>query len=93
MHRQGDKKIIIRFEQVNDMVTCIIQDNGIGIRASEQMKRENKRPSVGLENLRNRIKIMNEKYNMNCSLGIKDLSETDNSLTGTRVVLKFKILT
>jgi len=93
MHRQGDKKIVIRFEQYNDMVTCIIEDNGIGIRASRKMKQENKRPSVGLENLRNRIKIMNEKYNMNCSLGITDLSETDNSLTGTRVVLKFKILT
>jgi len=93
MHRQGDKKIVIRFEQYNDMVTCIIEDNGIGIHASRKMKQENKRPSVGLENLRNRIKIMNEKYNMNCSLGITDLSETDNSLTGTRVVLKFKILT
>jgi len=47
---------------------------------------------VGLGNLRNRIKFMNEKYNMNCTLTITDLSETAEKQTGTRVVLRFNIL-
>jgi histidine kinase/YXYXY domain-containing protein/histidine kinase/DNA gyrase B/HSP90-like ATPase/two component regulator with propeller domain len=92
MPKNGDKKITIRFEQTMDMVTCTISDNGIGIGESEKRKRANKQPSVGLENLRYRIKIMNEKYNMNCTLAITDLCQGNGNETGTRVVLQFKIL-
>ena len=92
MHQDGNKKIIIRFERCNEMVTCTIEDNGIGIRQSEKMKRVNKPPSVGLDNLRNRIKIINEKYGMCCSLEITDLSEQNNQQTGTLAILQFKTL-
>jgi sensor histidine kinase YesM len=93
MPKKGDKKITIRFEQSNDMVTCTIKDNGIGIRQSEKMKRANKQPPVGLDNLRNRIKILNQKYDMTCTLDITDLSEKDSEATGTLAVLRFKVLT
>jgi ligand-binding sensor domain-containing protein/GAF domain-containing protein len=93
MNRKGDKKIVIRFLQDSDMVTCTIEDNGIGIRAAEKMTHVGKQPPVGLDNLRNRIKIMNEKYCMNCTLDIIDLKERDIERTGTLVVLKFKALT
>ena len=33
---------------------------------------------------------MNEKFDMDCSLTITDLSETDATVTGTLAVLKFK---
>jgi hypothetical protein len=56
------------------------------------MKRVNKPPSVGLDNLRNRIKIINEKYGMCCSLEITDLSEQNNQQTGTLAILQFKTL-
>ncbi|HSC39821.1 MAG TPA: histidine kinase, partial [Chitinophagaceae bacterium] len=93
MPKKGEKKITIRFEQSNDMVTCTIKDNGIGIRQSEKMKRVNRQPPVGLDNLRNRIKILNQKYDMNCTLDIADLSEKDSEATGTLAVLRFKVLT
>jgi LytS/YehU family sensor histidine kinase len=92
MHQEGNKKIIIRFNRSNEMVTCTIEDNGIGIRQSEKMKRVNKPPSVGLDNLRNRIKIINEKYGMCCSLEITDLSEQNDQQTGTLAKLQFKTL-
>ncbi|HMH22861.1 MAG TPA: histidine kinase [Puia sp.] len=92
MHKDGDKKIMIRFIQMVNMVTCSIEDNGIGIRKSEKMQQGNTRPHVGLGNLRNRIKIMNEKYDMNCLLDIIDLSDKDPDLTGTKVILRFKII-
>lgn len=75
------------------MVTCTIEDNGIGIRQSEKMKQVNNSPSVGLDNLRNRIKIINEKYGMSCSLEITDLGEQNNQQTGTLAKLQFKTLT
>ncbi|HEX4849184.1 MAG TPA: histidine kinase, partial [Puia sp.] len=94
MPKEGDKKIIIRFVQSGEMVTCTIEDNGIGIRQSEKEKQINhKQPSVGLDNLRKRIKIMNKKYDMHCSLDIIDLSERNNHHTGTLAILKFKLLT
>jgi two-component system LytT family sensor kinase len=93
MHKEGDKKITIQFVQTEDTVTCTITDNGVGINHSEKMKPATiKWPHVGLDNLRNRIKIMNEKYDMNCSLVITDLSEKNINETGTSVVLQFKIL-
>jgi hypothetical protein len=43
--------------------------------------------------LRNRIQIMNEKYDIHCSLVITDLSERNVESSGTRAVLKFKVIT
>jgi len=92
MHREGDKRVTICFVVNDDWVSCSIKDNGIGIRASEKMSRGNRPPSVGLDNLRNRIKIMNEKYNTSCTLVIEDLGETGVDECGTSVILKFKIV-
>src|SRR6185436_16138169 len=91
---EGDKKIMIKFTQNENRITCVIEDNGIGIRQSQKLKEIN-RPlhnSVGLENLRKRIKIMNEKYNTDCSLDIIDLKETGRNDKGTRVVLRFNLI-
>ena len=91
MQAEGNKKIKICFGQSENQVVCTIQDNGIGIRHAEQLK-EKQRPlhrSAGLENLKNRIKIMNEKYDLNCSLDIKDLSDAGENQKGTKVILRF----
>jgi len=92
MHKEGEKKIIIRFVQIANIVTCSIEDNGIGIRQSEKIQEGRTRPHVGLGNLRNRIKIMNEKYRMNCTLDIADLSDKYPDRTGTKVILRFKMI-
>jgi sensor histidine kinase YesM len=91
---ESEKKILIKFTQNENRITCIIEDNGIGIRQSEKLKVMN-RPlhnSVGLENLRKRIKIMNEKYDTDCSLEIFDLKETGKGDRGTKVVLRFNLI-
>jgi putative methionine-R-sulfoxide reductase with GAF domain len=95
MQTEGEKKLLICFSQVEDTICCTIEDNGIGIRRSEQLKLINKpaHHSVGLSNLRNRIKIMNEKFDIGCSLEIRDLKETDEEKNGTCAVLSFNIIT
>lgn len=95
LHSAREKKLIVSFTRHNEKITCIIEDNGIGIRQSEQMRAQNKNNhrSVGLDNLRNRIKILNEKYGTNCSLRITDLSEMQQNESGTRVTLRFNIIT
>lgn len=94
MPKQGDKKLFIHFSRQGDTITCTIKDNGIGIKQSEQLK-QLKKPlyqSVGLDNLRNRIKIMNEKYDTGCKLEIIDLSDFHNGKSGTLVLLLFNII-
>ncbi len=95
MQNEGEKRLLICFSQLDDTICCTIEDNGIGIKRSEQLKLLNKpaHNSVGLSNLRNRIKIMNEKYDVGCSLEINDLSEQDEGKTGTCAVLRFNIIT
>jgi len=94
MQADADKKILIDFTQYHNKIRCTVEDNGIGIRRSEKMKEMNKPPhnSVGLENLKKRIKIINEKYETDCSLEIMDLGDENKSRRGTRVVLQFNMI-
>lgn len=89
-----DKKIMIRFTQCENTITCLIEDNGIGIRESARLKQMNGaiHHSLGLENLKKRIKIMNEKYDTNCTLEIVDLKDVEKNKKGTRVTLQFNII-
>ncbi|HLG40715.1 MAG TPA: histidine kinase, partial [Chitinophagaceae bacterium] len=94
MPGEADKRIRIKFTEFENKITCIIEDNGIGIRQSEKLKEKNRstHQSVGLENLKKRIKIMNEKYDMGCILKITDLGEVEKDGNGTRVVLQFNLI-
>jgi sensor histidine kinase YesM len=94
MHVEGKKKIRIAFTLDKNKINCSIEDNGIGILKSEKLKQNNKTQhrSVGLDNLRNRIKIMNEKYDTDCSLEISDLSQNGGNHTGTLVVLRLNVI-
>ncbi len=94
MQKDGKKELLICFSQLNETISCTIQDNGIGINRSEQIKSFAKQThqSVGLTNIRNRIKILNGKFDIGCHLEITDLSETDNLKTGTCALLSFKVI-
>ena len=94
MQAEGEKKIRIRFTEEGGQITCVVEDNGIGIRQSEKAK-QSANPShrsVGLDNLRKRIKIMNDKYDMDFRFSIIDLSEAGNGKSGTRATLKFNLI-
>lgn len=91
MPAKGDKKITVKFIQHENKLSCVVEDNGIGIHQSEKLKKTNgTHHSLGLENLQRRIKIINEKYQTNCSLEITDLSTIGNN--GTRVILKLNVI-
>jgi sensor histidine kinase YesM len=94
MHKTGDKHLRVRFYRTDDKMCCSIEDNGIGITLSEKIRKLGNpgHKSVGLSNLRNRIKIMNDKYDTGCTLEIRDLREPDSDRTGTRAVLRFKTI-
>ncbi|MBK7376137.1 MAG: histidine kinase [Chitinophagaceae bacterium] len=93
LQSENDKKLAVSFTRSENKITCIIEDNGIGIRQSQRIKEQNKgnHRSVGLDNLRNRIKILNEKYKVACRLVITDLGDVPGNEQGTRATLEFEI--
>jgi hypothetical protein len=60
----------------NNLV-CEIEDNGIGIQQSMELKNglHVMHESVGIDNIRQRIVILNEKYQIHCTLSIYDKKE------------------
>ena len=94
MQAQGEKKLSIGFALCENKVCCSVEDNGIGIRQSEALKKT-QRPlhqSVGLENLQKRINIMNDKYDFGGNLQISDIREKGETNSGTKVVLQFNLI-
>jgi sensor histidine kinase YesM len=94
MYKQGEKNLLMRFYRSGDYICCSIEDNGIGITLSAKLRKLGNpaHRSLGLANLRNRIKIMNDKYDTGCILDIRDLGETDSGRSGTRAILRFKTI-
>jgi len=94
MASKTEKKLLIGFTQRENKIICTVEDNGIGISQSQKLKDKNNNPhhSIGLENLQKRIKIMNEKYDMGCSLRITDLNGTGKNRSGTKVTLELNLI-
>ena len=72
-----------------------MEDDGIGIEESLRRKKlMTNEPSVGIENIKHRIGLLNEKYNLTSSVRIDDKSTLGlNNGTGTIVTLHLTIKT
>jgi LytS/YehU family sensor histidine kinase len=68
--------IKISFKRLNNQLVCIIDDNGIGIERSLKSKNQSDHfhNPFGIANVKNRIHLLNEKYNLESSVNIKDKS-------------------
>lgn len=86
--------IQIDFKKENQLLVCTIDDDGIGIDRSLQDK-ENKvetHQSLGIANIKNRIRLLNEKYNLQSSVVLQDKSIAHrNAVTGTSVTLQLPL--
>lgn len=95
-HGMGGSKININvsFQEEGGQLVCTVEDNGIGIHQSLQQKQglPDLHHSVGIENIRNRIHLLNEKYHMFSSVDIQDRSESGIlGEHGTRVIIKLPL--
>lgn len=91
--RYLDKKglLLLQFELQKDGITVIIDDNGIGLTKSAELKTDNQKvhASRGLTNTRERIELLSGLYKQPISLSV---NEKNGSETGTRVVIHFPII-
>ena len=86
-------KIDIRFEKEQQQLLCIIDDNGIGIERSLKNKdAQLGHDPVGIDNIKQRIRVLNDKYNMQSTITIEDKSNlAPKNGTGTIVKLRLPI--
>jgi hypothetical protein len=86
--RYVDEKgvLIIDIKQSNENLWITVSDNGIGRKKSMELKTKNQKlqNSTGLQNIENRIKIMNELFKTNIKVTLGD-AHPDAKNSGTRV--------
>jgi len=88
--RYKDKKglLKIKFYKENNKIVVDIDDNGIGLKESQNIKTKNQKLHVsrGLKNVQERIRLLNMLYKKNISF---EITEKQNPETGTKVSIKW----
>lgn len=70
LNKEGDKKLIISYTIKNNKLLCSVDDNGVGLTNVKTINTTHK--SVGINNIKQRLLLLNEKYKIDCSLVITD---------------------
>ncbi len=85
----------IALETKNSNLICIIEDDGIGRQAAEEIKnkKKNTHKSRGLQVTEDRIKMIETITNKSAQVKIEDLKNLEGLSTGTRVVIEIPIET
>jgi ligand-binding sensor domain-containing protein len=92
--KKNDRKLFIRFFKKENQLICEVEDNGVGIRHTMENKPASltAHRSVGITNIRERIALLNEKYNMKCSLSILDKADMlEKKGSGTVAILQLTV--
>lgn len=92
-HKKEKGKVSINISVKDDIVICIVEDNGIGRAASKAMmnNKEIKRQSMGMNITSERMAIINKLYATNNHVDIIDLYNSNKKPLGTRVVLNISL--
>ena len=87
-HKEGDKKLSIRFFQKEELI-CTITDNGIGRDKAAEIKNRQKRKhtSFSTDAITKRMEILQEKYGAKVFYNTVDLYTDQNEPAGTKVTL------
>jgi two-component system, LytTR family, sensor kinase len=94
--RYTDSKGFLKIQIEQDDVALLvsIRDNGIGRKKSLELKTKNQKlqNSTGMQNIENRIKIMNELFNTHIVAEISDaFPDKENKGTSVKLVIPKKI--
>jgi len=82
--------VSINFMVNEQVLKIVIEDNGIGRKASALLQRERKintKSSLATKITNERIKVINELYQIKAEMTILDLNSEDGSSLGTRVIV------
>jgi Putative regulator of cell autolysis len=84
-HKKGKKKLLISVTKINNSIHISIEDNGIGIVASRELRTNSN--GIGLRMNEERIQMMQEKYGGNYSFKLTDLAAQGQEGTRVEIVI------
>ncbi len=88
LHKKGLRKVTISFK-VEKHLICIIEDNGIGRKASQVINKERagaQHESFSTSSIQNRFDLLKKYYKLNLGFWYEDLYEASQAV-GTRVTI------
>lgn len=90
-YKENMGRLTLHIEAVEKRLRVIIEDNGIGIQQSSELKTRHQKQhnSRGLSNTRERIELLNKLYRLDISMEIMNKEEEE---TGVIVTLWFPII-
>lgn len=90
-YKEGIGLLTLKVVQGNNCLYAIVEDNGIGLTRSKELKTKHQREhnSRGLTNTYERINLLNSLYSTNISI---DITEKEGEETGVIVSLRFPIM-
>jgi two-component system, LytTR family, sensor kinase len=96
MHKEGDRKIDIRFHLKNDQsVICEVTDNGIGRRRAADIKKtkslEIKHQSRGMQLVKDKIDVLKQQFKGDVSVEIYDVTNIAGEVCGTKVLIQLPL--
>ncbi|MCX6351836.1 MAG: histidine kinase, partial [Bacteroidetes bacterium] len=90
--KKAGAKLSLAFELEENSLRILIRDNGIWIKNSQSKITKKNHKSFGVVAVKKRLESISKKYNAKAEVSLKDLSETDDGLSGTEVVLVLPII-
>ncbi|WP_161499216.1 tetratricopeptide repeat-containing sensor histidine kinase [Flavipsychrobacter stenotrophus] len=86
-------RLLVSFTKVDDRLVCTVDDNGIGRRASKQIKARSGKTHVsqGMELVKKRLALASSLHKTTFSAEVIDKTDADGKALGTLVILKFPL--
>ncbi len=90
MHKEGEGRLNIELSMEDNILNCIITDNGVGREKAEEMnsKTAEKEKSMGLKITTERLALLNREKGLHNFYEIEDLKDENGNAAGTKVTLK-----
>ncbi|MBA3682215.1 MAG: histidine kinase [Bacteroidetes bacterium] len=90
MHKNSKGKIKITISRYENVLFCVIEDNGIGRKRSQEIIKEKNNEfhkSVGLSITHERLEVINQQNDTKLTVNVIDLEDEEGNCIGTRVEL------
>jgi hypothetical protein len=87
MHKQSKGLIKIKIHKKNNLIICVVEDDGVGRQKALELESRNKttKKSMGMSITKERLEIINSGRNSSLNVDIEDLKDKDGVPAGTRV--------
>lgn len=90
MHKEDHGHLNIELSMQDNVLNCIINDNGIGREKAAELKSKSaeKEKSLGLQITSQRLALLNQNKNVQTFYTIEDILDENKNIAGTKVVIK-----